>query len=67
MFALVVDDFGIQFTNVTDAQHLLVALKQDYEAVTVDWTGSLFCGITLTWDYENRTVDLSMPGYVTNA
>jgi hypothetical protein len=50
-----------------DAQHLLAALKQDYEAVTVDWTGSLFCGITLTWDYNKQTVDLSMPGYVTSA
>jgi Reverse transcriptase (RNA-dependent DNA polymerase) len=52
MFALVVDDFGIQFTHIKDAQHLLAALKQDYEAITVDWTGSLFCGITLTWDYN---------------
>jgi hypothetical protein len=67
MFALVVDDFGIQFSNITDAQHLLAALKQDYEVVTVDWTRSLFCRITLTWDYEKRTVDLSMPGYVENA
>jgi Reverse transcriptase (RNA-dependent DNA polymerase) len=67
MFALVVDDFGIQFSNVTDAQHLLAALKQDYEAVTVDWTRLLFCRITLAWDYNNQTVDLSMPGYVKNA
>jgi Reverse transcriptase (RNA-dependent DNA polymerase) len=67
MFALVVDDFGIQFSNITDVQHLLAALKQDYEAVTVDWTGSLFCRIMLKWDYEKRTVDLSMPGYVENA
>jgi Reverse transcriptase (RNA-dependent DNA polymerase) len=66
MFVLVVNDFGIQFSHVKDAQHLLAALKQDYEAVTVDWTGSLFCGITLTWDYKKRTVDLSMPGYVTS-
>jgi hypothetical protein len=67
MFALVVDDFGIQFSNVTDAQHLLAALKHDYEAITVNWTGFLFCGITLTWDYQHRTVDLSMPGYVKKA
>jgi hypothetical protein len=52
MFTLVVDDFGIQFSHVKDAQHFLAALKQDYEAITVDWTGSLFCGITLTWDYN---------------
>jgi hypothetical protein len=67
IFALVVDDFGIQFSNVTDAQHLLAALKQDCEVVTVDWTSSLFCGITLKLDYSNHTMDLSMPGYVTNA
>ena len=66
-FCLVVDDFGIQYIDKADAQHLIAALKQDYEAVTVDWTGGLFCGITLQWDYSNRTVDLSMPGYVEKA
>jgi hypothetical protein len=23
-----------------------------------------YCGLTLDWDYKNRTVDLSMPGYI---
>ena len=27
----------------------------------------MFCGITLKWDYEKRTVDLSMPGYIQKA
>jgi sensor c-di-GMP phosphodiesterase-like protein len=36
MFALVVDDFGIQFSNVTNVQHLLATLKQDNEAITID-------------------------------
>jgi 2-phospho-L-lactate guanylyltransferase (CobY/MobA/RfbA family) len=45
--AIVVDDFGVQYTNVSAAQHLLAALKQHYEAITVDWTGSLFCAISL--------------------
>jgi hypothetical protein len=27
----------------------------------------LFCGITLNWDYNARSVDLSMPGYVVKA
>ncbi|CAB9528638.1 expressed unknown protein [Seminavis robusta] len=35
--------------------------------MTTDWTGSLYCGLTLNWDYTNRTVDLSMPGYITKA
>jgi hypothetical protein len=43
---------------------LLETLLRDYEAVTVDWCGSLFCGITLDWNYEDWHVTLSMPGYV---
>jgi hypothetical protein len=34
MFTLIVDDFGIQFTGKHHAQHLIAALKHDYEAVT---------------------------------
>jgi hypothetical protein len=61
-FALVVDDFGIEYENRKDAEDLIQVLKNHYEAVSEDWDGELFCGITLGWDYENKTVDLSMPG-----
>jgi hypothetical protein len=64
MFSLVVDDFRVQYTKLADAQHLLAVLKQHYKAITMDWTGSLFCSITLKWDYTQHIVDLSMPGYV---
>jgi hypothetical protein len=67
MFTLIGDDFGIQFTGKHHAQHLIAALKQDYEAVTTDWDGRLFCGISLEWDYWEHTVDLLMPGYVARA
>jgi hypothetical protein len=62
-FTLVVDDFGIKYVGKDHEDHLLNALKQDYE-VTVDWTGGLYCGINLDWDYENKTVNLLMPGYI---
>lgn len=62
-FVLVVDDFLVQYTNKVDAQHLMAALKQDYE-VTIDWEAKLYSGITFDWNYNTRTVDLSMPGYV---
>jgi hypothetical protein len=42
MFALVVNDFGIQYTGKEHADHLLETLLRDYEAVMVDWCGSLF-------------------------
>jgi hypothetical protein len=63
-FALVVDDFGIEYQNKADAEELIHALRTHYEAVSVNWEGKLFCGITLEWDYKNRRVDLSMPGYI---
>lgn len=65
-FCLVVDDFGIKSTNKAHVLHLKDALEEHYR-VTVDWTGSLFIGITLTWDYINRFVDLHMPLYIDKA
>jgi hypothetical protein len=62
-FTLVIDDFGIKYVGKEHVDHLLQALKQEYE-VTEDWSGELYCGITLYWDYKDGTVDLSMPGYV---
>jgi hypothetical protein len=64
LFTLVVDDFAIQYTGKDQANHLLTLLRRDYEAVSMDWDASLYCGITLKWDYKARTCDLSMPGYV---
>jgi hypothetical protein len=32
--------------------------------LTKDWTGNLYCGIQLDWDYAGRTVNISMPGYI---
>jgi hypothetical protein len=62
----VVDDFGIKYTNKTDAMHLLTALQQLY-VITTDWSGLLYLGMTLTWDYSHHTIDITMPGYVKNA
>jgi hypothetical protein len=58
-FALVVDDFGVQYVGAEHAHHLITVSK--------DWTGGLYCGITLNWDYANKHVDLSMPGYIKDA
>jgi hypothetical protein len=65
-FTLVVDDFGIKYLGKENADHLLNALKEHYE-VTEDWSGRLYCGISLDWNYDNKTVDLSMPGYIANS
>jgi hypothetical protein len=62
-FCLVVDDFGVKYVGKHNAEHLLAALQSEY-AVTTDWGGTLYLGITFKWDYANGTVDLSMPGYI---
>jgi hypothetical protein len=59
----VVDDFVVQYMGAKHAHHLIAALETDY-TVSKDWTGGLYCGIILNWDYANKHVDLSMPGYI---
>jgi hypothetical protein len=65
-FTLVVDDFGVQYVGKEHAQNLIDALETD-QIVSKDWTGGLYCGITLKWDYSNRHVDLPMPVYIKDA
>lgn len=48
-FTLVVDDLGIKYNGREHAQHLINALKKHY-TISADWSGSLYCGITLTWN-----------------
>ena len=60
-YALVVDDFGIKFTNQQDLDYLLHHLKQRY-VITQD-EGQRFNGIHLKWDYIKRECELSIPEY----
>ena len=62
-FCLYVDDFGVKFFNKSDADHLLSSLQQNYE-YTVDWSGEIFCGLTIVWNYNKEYADISMPKYI---
>ena len=62
-FSLVVDDFGVKYVGEENARHLINALTTNYE-VSTDWNGSLYCGIKLDWNYNERYLDTSMAGYV---
>ena len=62
-FALVVDDFGVKYVRKKHVDHLVNALKKNYK-ISEDWTGIIYCGITLDWDYIQWTLDISMPGYI---
>jgi hypothetical protein len=65
-FTLVVDDFGVKYVGEEHALHLKQTLTADY-AVTTEWDGKRYIGITLDWDYKRRQVHLSMPGYIQKA
>jgi hypothetical protein len=52
MFTQVVDDFGINYINKDDVNHLISSIKK-YDSFTKDWMGNLYCGIQLNWGYEN--------------
>jgi hypothetical protein len=65
-FALIVDDFGVKYVGLEQAQHLQQILQEKY-TITTDWEGESFLGMKLKWDYNARTVDISMPGYIEKA
>ena len=46
--------------------HLLNSLKQWYD-VSEDWEGKKYVGINLNWDYNKRTLETSVKGYVKDA
>jgi hypothetical protein len=62
-FSLVVDDFGVKYVGREHAEHLMACIKNNYN-ISSNWNGRAYCGLKLDWDYKNRTVDLSMPGYI---
>jgi hypothetical protein len=68
-FSLVVDGIAVKYVTKADAHHLrnalLYALLRHYE-ITMDWDGTVYSVITLDWDYNKRTCDISMPGYISN-
>ena len=56
-------DITFSLVDKKDADHLIASLKDSYE-ISVDWEGTLYCGITLDWNYDERWVDVSMPAYI---
>ena len=62
-FTLMVDNFGIKYQRKEDALHLIYAIHKKYE-ITQVWTGSLYSGTTLNWEYKSGILEISMPVYV---
>jgi hypothetical protein len=62
-FTLIVDDFAVNYAGKQHVEHLRNALLRTYE-LTTDWSATVYSGMTFKWDYDKRTCDISMPGYV---
>ena len=66
IFALCVDDFGIKYHLMEDLLHLQNTLQKHYD-VSIDINGKHYCGLNLTWNYQQGYVDIDMPHYVAKA
>jgi hypothetical protein len=62
-FTLVVDNFGVKYVGKEHTDHLIACIKEKYK-LTKDWSGDLYCGINLKWDYIKQTLEISMPGCI---
>ena len=65
-FTLVVDDFGIKWTNKDDLDHLLNSLEKKY-SMKVDMDAKQYVGIDLQWDYDKRELVCSTDEYIDTA
>jgi hypothetical protein len=67
-FTLVVDDFGIKYSDPADLEHFYASLRAKYSIKTCS-EGSVFkyIGYTLNFDYPDHSCTLSMPGYIDKA
>jgi hypothetical protein len=61
LFTLVVNNFGIKYVGKEHADHLIKCIKTKNQ-LTKDCEGDLYRGIKSNWDYNARTLDISMPG-----
>lgn len=63
MFTLTVDDFGVKYNSEEDLQHLIKSLEKIYK-IKINLKGDKYLGMNLTWNYEERTVQIALNGYI---
>jgi hypothetical protein len=42
----------------------LPTLRTKTYDIAKDWKGNLYCGISLSWNYDKQYVDIAMPAYI---
>jgi hypothetical protein len=64
MFCLVVDDFGVRYKSQADTDHIISTLEKYYYKLKVRSLGDVYLRMAIAFDQPNKTVSISMPGYV---
>ena len=57
------ENFGLKYVGKEHADHLIKFIKGNYD-ITEDWEGKRYLGLTFDWNYNTRSVHLSMPDYI---
>ena len=60
------DGFGEKYFGKDDAVHLLESLRKHY-AISRDWEGHNYPGLTIDLNYKEGYVDVLIPYYVKKA
>ncbi|KAL7483935.1 hypothetical protein ACHAW6_009577 [Cyclotella cf. meneghiniana] len=62
-FTLIFYNCGIKYLGKENADNLFNVLKEHYTS-DINWADKLYCGISLQWNYDKKTFNVSMPGYI---
>jgi len=65
-FTLAVDDFGIKYFSKQDANDLVSPL-QEKNSITIDWSGDMYLGLSINWQYDKGYVEIAMQDYLPKA
>ena len=52
--------FGVKYVGKELADHLIKYIKENYD-ITEDWEGKRYLPLNFDWNYDTRSVHLSMP------
>ena len=55
-----VDDFGIKYNKKDDVLKFIKILQAKY-TITQDGSGNAYLGMKFDWDYEEKSMGISMP------
>ena len=57
-FTLVVDDFGVSYSNQADVDHLVATLKTNDYLLTIKDDGNTYLGMTIKFNTKLNTVNM---------